>query len=218
MEKDDNARLEAEDMNDPLYVALRADMIAKARLDCVQSAIDGGYHSIECDPDNAEDDASAHLAPVGPCDETDVKLVKGSPDYCLMGLPSGTTEWETTTVTGADTGVPTTTEGDTGVPTTTESDTGMSTTTEGDTGSFTVTGDDTEQGLGDLDTLINCSFKNCLVSQDLIDATLENPHLLVNDSTRLVQHMFQITCNGTSPAPAMALTVAATRLGWPSPG
>ena len=62
-------------------------------------------------------------------------------------------------------------------------------------GIFTTTEDGTEQGLGDLDTLINCSSTGCLVSQDLIDAALNNPRLLLGDSTRLVQHVISTACS-----------------------
>jgi len=55
MEKDDDALLMEADTNDPLYVALRASMVAEARLDCVEKATNTGYHDIECDPNNEEE-------------------------------------------------------------------------------------------------------------------------------------------------------------------
>ena len=176
LEKDDNALFTAADLNNPLYIALRDTMVADARLECVKQAQKKNLHDIECDPANEEDNAIVIIEPIGSCDTSDLNLIKGDPDYCLTaGMDSGATDASTTTQ--GDTQASTTLEGATEAPTTTDGDTETPPTTEGDT----------ERGLGDLDTMIRCKGTGCFISQDLIDAALDNPRLLLDESTRLVQ-------------------------------
>lgn len=73
------------DENDPLYVAARDAMLAKATLACVENAVAEGFMDINCDPEGEDDPAMFIVGPIGECATKAKQLVHGDPTFCCIG-------------------------------------------------------------------------------------------------------------------------------------
>lgn len=81
-----NEVLTTADKSDPLYVALRNELLADAQLDCVDAAKLGEFKSFDCDPFSGANDVA--VFPAGVCTlYSEKELAKGDPAKCLPGDP-----------------------------------------------------------------------------------------------------------------------------------
>ncbi len=82
-ETEQHELLQAEDANNPHYVALRQVMVSGASLDCTQNALKEGYTDIECNPFAQMNPAVVVLTPKGGCPVAAKTLVKGTLAQCI---------------------------------------------------------------------------------------------------------------------------------------
>lgn len=195
----DNAVLETGNDNDPVYLALRNELLADAGLDCAQEASDPQEYkqsTVKCDPfETKKYTLTSSIEADGDCTLfSEKELAKGDPEECLPEESSvtttGTTEGgtvptSTTPTDGTAGGTTTTGDSTTGCVDMTETDTdttgGCDMTTAGETGGSTTS------PLENFDTMITCNGTTCHVDNELIEAILADTSFLLDDSTRLKQ-------------------------------
>jgi hypothetical protein len=84
-----NAALTAGDKSDPLYVALRNELLADAQLNCAEEAKLKKFKSFDCDPFSGANEVA--VFPSGECTlYTEKELAKGDPAKCLPADPPAT--------------------------------------------------------------------------------------------------------------------------------
>lgn len=201
---EENAVFESGNMNDPVYLALRNELLADAGLDCAQKASDPQVwkqNTVKCDPfETKKYTLTSTVEPNGECELLEQELIKGTPEECLPNEPSATTTGSGTTEgvtvptgttptdgTAITAGVTTElTDSTTGCVDMTETDTD----TTGGCGTTGTAGESTTGAVSPLesfDTMIVCNGNTCHVDDELIEFILADTEVLLNDPTRLKQ-------------------------------